>query len=489
MIVGAGNAAQLAALSASECGARAILLEAAPEQAMGGNSRFTLGGFRFGCRHPDMVSELVPDMCEADRALVMSRGYTPDEYFATLQTLSKGQADPVMCRLLAENSFPTLKWMRTWGVRWNLHIWGIEPEPMWRGSPGNVYATGRGPGLIVTLLERVRSAGIEIRYSHRLEQVLLDASRRVRGVVVARGADRIEIPCRSLVMACGGFEANREMRQAHLGEAWAGMKVRGTKFNTGLGLTALFEIGAQRAGQWDNGHAVPVAADAPDFGTFELGETTRRCLFQYGISVDRHGRRFMDEGADRKTFMYSTTGLAVATLDGGVAFQLFDARLHTANFEKAFYFSGRYHTAETLPELAAQIGNRPDDLVAEVERYNAAVAADDRFDPTTLDGSAAPGIVPPRSNFAAKIHRPPYYAFEVAGGMTFTYGGVRIDDRCRVLDTRGQPIAGLFAAGEMAGGFFANTYPANAGLMRGAVTGRIAGASAAAYAVAEEVTS
>ena len=259
------------------------------------------------------------------------------------------------------------------------------------------------------------------------------------------------------------------------------MRVRGTRENKGAGIFSLLKHGAQAYGQWNNGHAVPVASNAPSFGNFQLGETTRRCLFQFGISVDRFGRRFMDEGANKKTFMYSTTGLAVAAQDGRRAYQIFDRRLDSANFELAFYKSGTFHTAETIGDLAVQIGIPPSDLVKEVDAYNQAVISDELFDPSRLDGSATHGLIPNRTNFAARILESPFFAFEVVGGVTFTFGGLRIDTQCRVLRIDGTPMEGAFAAGEMAAGFFAHTYPANAGLTRGAVTGWQAGRSAADY--------
>ncbi len=481
LIAGAGNAALTAALSARDAGAGVCVLEAAPEASCGGNSRFVIGGFRFGFRVAEDVFELIPDLSAEERDLIRQHRYTPDDFVGTLMALSKGEADETLCRVLAEKSLPVLKWMRGKGVEWGLDISGIDPEQMWRSAPGNVYVKGRGPGLVRTLMDEAMKSGVEIRYGCELRRILLDHCGGVRGVIARCNDKDVEIGCRCLVMACGGFEANRAMRARHLGDVWSRMKVRGTAFNQGLGLQALFEAGAQQAGQWSNGHAVPIAADAPETGSFALGETTRRCLFQYGISVNKDGRRFMDEGADRKQFMYSMTGVAVASQGNGEAFQIFDKRFESSNFEQRFYRSGSYAVAETLDGLAGQIGVDAETLRAEVDRYNAAIISDARFNPGILDGSEAHGVAPARSNYAARISTPPFYAFRVCGGITFTFGGARIDAECRVLNADAAPIPGLFAAGEIAGGYFAHTYPANAGLMRGAVTGRISGANAANY--------
>jgi tricarballylate dehydrogenase len=481
IVVGAGNAALVAALSANEAGSKVLVLESASQFSMGGNSRFTLGGFRFGYRCEQDVLQLVPNMSSAELEMVCKTAYSPDDFAATLVDLSKGEADESLCRFLAEGSLPVVKWLARHNVTWNLRISGIEPEPMWLASPGNVYATGRGPGLISALLQSVQQAGIEVLYQHEFKDLVFDGSHRVESLVVSNNGILNKLPCRSIVLACGGFEANREKTAELMGLAWSSMRVRGTSENKGAGIFSLLKHGAQAYGQWNNGHAVPVASDAPSYGNFQLGETTRRCLFQYGISVNQAGKRFMDEGSDKKTFMYSTTGLAVANQNGRRAFQIFDKRIDSANFELAFYKSGAFHSANTIGELALKIGISPKDLVTEVEAYNSAVISDERFDTSRLDGSSTRGLTPNRSNFAARILHPPFYAFEVVGGLTFTFGGVRIDTRCRVLRVDGTPIHGVFAAGEMAAGFFAHTYPANAGLTRGAVTGWQAGRSAADY--------
>lgn len=484
IVIGAGNAALTAALSASEAGSTVLILESSEQIRMGGNSRFTLGGFRFGYLNPIDVYELIPNLTSDERRIIGENSYSPSDFLATLTTLSRGEADATLCRFLSERSLQVVKWLTRHNVRWNLHIWGIDPEPMWYASPGNVYATGRGPGLISALLQSVEKAGIEVFYEHEFADLLFDDSSRIESVIVKNNGRVKQIVCRSIILACGGFEANREKTAEFMGEEWSTMRVRGTRENKGAGIFSLLKHGAQAYGQWNNGHAVPVAFDAPSYGNFQLGETTRRCLFQYGISVNQLGKRFMDEGKDKKTFMYSTTGLAVANQDGRRAFQIFDSRLDSANFELAFYRSGQFHSADTIGDLALKIGISPKDLVKEVDTYNSAVISDDLFATNRLDGSATKGLNPNRTNFAARIVQPPFYAFEVVGGVTFTFGGVRIDTHCRVLRGDGTPMKGVFAAGEMAAGFFAHTYPANAGLTRGAVTGWQAGRSAAEFAKA-----
>jgi tricarballylate dehydrogenase len=478
VVVGGGNAGLVAAIAAAEDHCNVRLFEAAPSAERGGNSSFTLGGVRVAFEDPESIFQLLSHVSESEAEMIRRRPYPAASYLADLLTLSQGEADEALCSLLVRWSLPVVKWMKGHGINWGLYMSGFAPEPLWIGSPGNLYAEGGGKGLVAALERRTKSLGVSIEFDHSLEEILLDDTGSVRGITIMQGAEQKRISCDMLVLACGGFEANEQLRRRHLGPAWASMKVRGTRFNTGKGIEAALRIGAQRHGQWDNGHAVPIAFDAPEFGSLALGTTTRRCLFQFGISVDRDGRRFMDEGQNRKTFMYSTTGVAVASQTDGFAYQIFDATFFAANFEKAYYLSGQHYKANTLRDLAASVGIPPDQFLREIEEYNAAIQAGGTFDPNILDGCATVGITPKRSNYATAICEPPFFAFKVVGGITFTYGGLKIDQQCRVLDGADQPIRGLFAAGEVTGGFFAHCYPSNSGLMRGAVTGYLAAKSA-----------
>jgi tricarballylate dehydrogenase len=214
----------------------------------------------------------------------------------------------------------------------------------------------------------VQSRDIQIRYGTSLESIIKEDG-RVTGAVFQREGSPLTLHCDALILACGSFEASSDMRKSSMGAEWAAMKVRGTRFNTGKGLIAALAVGAQPHGNWAGGHGVPVDAASKEFGELALGETTRRCLFQYGITVDENGKRFMDEGQDRKTFMYGITGVEVARQPGARAFQIFDAKIMTANFEKLFYFSSGYLVAQTLDELALMMGVPKAAFIDEVGAY------------------------------------------------------------------------------------------------------------------------
>ncbi len=394
---------------------------------------------------------------------------------------SNNKADKKLCRLLACTSFETLKWLKKLGVKWGLCISQVPSEPLWKLSPGSIFVEGRGKGLIKILIDMVKAAKIPVHYESSLEQVVKSSNGTVEGIVVKRNDTLETIRCDTVILACGGVEASKEMRSKHMGESWANMKVRGTRYNTGNGLKAALNIGAQMHGNWSGGHAVPIAAGSDDFGLLSLGETTRRCLFQYGVSVNIDGKRFMDEGENKKILMYGKTGVAVSSQKNQTAFQVFDAKIMTSNFEKLFYYAGNYLVANTLEELSDLMKVPKNSFLKEIREYNLAIDTSKEFNTAILDGRSTNGISPKRSNFALEVDMAPYFAFPVTGGITFTYGGVKVNLKAEVVDEENKPITGLYAAGEMTGGFFIDSYPANAGLVRGAVTGYLAGKSAVEY--------
>jgi len=477
LVVGAGNAALASAISASEMGARVLICEAASEEAMGGNSRFTFAGFRLGLEDSENIKCLIPGISNQELAFVRENPYTSDDFYTHLMRLSCYKADSKLCHMLANESFNVLKWMKGLGIEWDLSISEFPPDPVWKRSPGSVFAKGRGKGLIKRLLQSVASKGIEILYDMSLERLEADGGRVRRAVFSSKEHGIVEIMFNSVILACGSFEANKEMRQQYMGRNWADMKVRGSQFNTGKGLYAALEVGAQIYGDWTKGHGVPINADTEDFGLLSLGETTRRCLFQYSVSVNEQGHRFFDEGRSRKIFMYGETGAEVASQSSNRAFQIFDAKIVNAPaFEQLMYFSSQNHcVANSLTRLADMISVPRRTFVKEIEEYNAAVDTTHEFNTSILDGRSTVGINPPRSNYAVKLDMPPFFAFPVCGGITFSYGGIKTNVKSQVLDFEDKPIPGLYAAGEMTGGYFMQSYPANAGLVRGAVTGYSAG--------------
>ncbi|MDR7468748.1 MAG: FAD-dependent tricarballylate dehydrogenase TcuA, partial [Armatimonadota bacterium] len=311
---------------------------------------------------------------------------------------------------------------------------------------------------------------------------------RVRGragVSVRGPAGPADLEAPAVILACGGFEANPEMRARYLGPGWDTVIVRGTASSTGEMLDAVLRIGGQPHGHWSGCHATPVDAAAPRVGDLRLTDRTNRLSYPYGIMVNTEGRRFVDEGEDFSPYTYARIGRAILAQPQNRAWQIFDQQ--TVDLLEERYATGRPVRAETLAELAEAMGVPRAALEETVATFNAAARAG-RFDPTARDGRSTTGLRPPKSNWALPLESPPFVAYPVTCGITFTYGGLRVDEQARVLDTENKLILGLYATGEITGGFFYFNYPAGAGLMRGAVFGRMAGEESARLAVSRRHT-
>jgi tricarballylate dehydrogenase len=282
------------------------------------------------------------------------------------------------------------------------------------------------------------------------------------------------------VLACGGFEANAEWRAEHLGAPWRFAKVRGTRHNTGDGLAMAIAAGARATGQWSGCHAVQWDRSAPDTGDLRVRHAFQKHSYPFGILVNARGERFVDEGFDFRNYTYARYGRAVLEQPGRFAWQVFDARTTPLLRDEYEALHATRADATTIEELAHRLdGVDAGRFLATVADYNAAVDESRPFDPARKDGRRTRGLAIDKTNWANRIDRPPFRGYAVTCGITFTYGGLAIDARSRVLDEAGRPIPGLYGAGELVGGLFWDNYPGGAGLMAGAVFGRRAGMGAA----------
>ncbi len=481
-IIGAGNAALTAALAAREHGASVVVLEKAPRELRGGNTRFSGGLFRFAYQGFDDILRLMPSLSEAGAQSIEVGTYTEEQYFAAAMRVTQGEADPTLSRILVENSLATVEWMTGYGAQWELtSLFNVTVGDRRIFNPGSVLqAKGKGVGLSAMLFKAAEGREIPVLYETKFLRPILDTHGGVRGVVVRGPQGTYELSCRAVILACGGFEANPELRARYLGGGWDRAKVRGTKYNTGEGLLAALEIGAKPAGHWRGCHATPIDATAPAVGDLRLTDLTNRLSYLYGIMVNRQGKRFVDEGEDLGQYTYAKTGEAILNQPGSLAYQIFDQKM-VGLLEKR-YETGTPLVANTVEELAGKLGLEPAALAHTVGEFNRAVQDGD-FNAAACDGKGTRGIEPPKSNWAQRLDSPPYVAYPVTGGITFTFGGLEIDPQARVINTEDNPILGLYATGEITGKFFYHNYPGGAGLMRGAVFGRIAGENAAREAL------
>lgn len=479
LVVGAGNAALTAALAAAEEGARVLVIEKAPRGVRGGNTRFSGGLFRFTYRGLDDIRPLLPSV---DGEGIEVGTYPEGDYYKAVMHVTQGEADPALSRLLIKESLPTVQWMAKYGVRWELtSLFNARVGGKLVFNPGSVLqAEGKGVGLSAFLFKAVEEREIPIVHKTKFLHLVQDGSGSVTGAVVRSPLGTQQVRCGAVVLAAGGFEANPELRARYLGGGWDRARVRGTKYNTGEVLMSALASGAKPAGHWRGCHATPIDANAPEVGDLRLTDLTNRLSYLYGISVNVHAQRFMDEGEDLGQYTYAKTGAAVLDQPGSIAYQIFDQKVLDLLEER--YKTVTPVVADTVQELAGKLGLDPQALQATVDGFNNAVGPGD-FNPAVRDGKNTRGIMPPKSNWALPIDSPPYVAYPTTGGITFTFGGLEIDTQARVIDTEDEPIPGLYATGEITGKFFYHNYPGGTGLMRGAVFGRIAGTQAAGFAL------
>lgn len=486
VVVGAGNAAMCAALAAHEGGARVLVLERAPEAEAGGNSRFTAGAIRFAYDGVDDLRALMPDLTDAEVEVTDFGTYTEAQFYADLCRISDYRCDPELADMLVTRSRDTLMWMASHGVRF-APIWGRQAFKVdgrftfWGGL--TVESVGGGEGLVESLRAALGRNQIDLWHEAAARSLLTDDSGAVRGIRARCSARVIDVECSAVVLAAGGFQANAEWRTRYLGPGWDLAKVRGTRFNTGDGIAMALDIGAMPYGNWSGAHAVAWDYNAPEFGDLAVGDGFQKHSYPFSIVLNQDGQRFVDEGADFRNYTYARYGREILAQPGHSAWQVFDASTDHLLRDEYRIRQVTKVTADSIEELCARMEDvHTERALATISEFNAAVDRSVGFDPNVLDGRRTRGLSPDKTNWAMPIETPPFTAFRVTCGLTFTFGGLRVDETGCVIDTDLRPIKGLYAAGELVGGLFYGNYPGGSGLSAGAVFGRLAGSSAAAHA-------
>ncbi|OGA45454.1 MAG: tricarballylate dehydrogenase [Betaproteobacteria bacterium RIFCSPLOWO2_12_FULL_62_58] len=482
VVVGKGNAALCAALSARDMGVSVAMLEAASVEESGGNSRFAGGVMRFAYSSVEDLKKIT-DIPDDEATNTDWDSNTIEEFYDDLYRVTSYRTDPDLSEALITKSLEGMVWLRGQGAR-------FVPNYASQSAIVNgkrkffgrfpITVSGGGAGLVQDLTNTAVKKGIEIFYETRAVSLIYDGE-RVLGVRAKSRGKPVEFHARAVVLACGGFEANPEWRTRYLGPGWELAKVRGTRHNLGEGLRMALDIGACPYGNWSGRHAVSWERHAPEFGDVNRSHDPYRHSYPLSIMINAEGKRFVDEGAEFYNYTYAKYGGEVLKQTGQFAWQVFDAKVKPLLKQE---YSGRNVTrviANTLEELAAKLeGVNPEGFLKTVREYNAAVRTDVPFSHAAKDGRCTVGIEPPKSNWANPLDTPPFEAYGVTCGITFTFGGLRINHETgQVLDLSYAPIPGLYAAGEMVGGVFYFNYPAGTGLVSGLVFGRIAGSGAA----------
>jgi len=484
IVVGAGNAALAAANSAREHGAsRVLVLEKAPEAARGGNTHYSGGLLRIAFDHPRDLEPMLPDVeKELPDFYDNVEPYTKEDFWGDLLRVTASKADRELGTILIDNSYDTIRWMHEYGgipMEPAVSLAGIRVGNTVKFQKGAIVrAEAEGVGLSKHWFLRSEANGIEIRYETGATGLIRDGRGRVVGVEACGPEGTYEITADAVVLGSGGFEANAQWRAQYLGAPWDHAKVRGTAFNQGDGLRMALAIGALPWGQWSGRHSTPISNEWPDFADRKRTDKSNRLSYPFGVMINRNGVRFCDEGEDVGLYTYAKYGGEILRQPGALAWQIFDQK--TVHLLEPRYRTSDPISANTLKELVDQL--EVDDrkqALATLEAYNAAAADAEGFDPTRKDGLSTKGLSPNKSNWAMKLDKPPFVAYSATGGITFTFGGLKIDDQARVIGTDWRPIPGLYTCGEMVGGLFHINYPGGTGLVSGAVFGRIAGRSAA----------
>ena len=487
VVVGSGNAGLCAAIAALEGGADVLVVEKADEALAGGNSKYTLGAMRFAYDRRDDLLPLLADPGDPRLASAEFGSYPAERFADDLLGFNEGRPLSPEQRVLVDESLDVMSWLARSHVRF---------EPMYRNQSFEkggrrvfwgglaLAAAGEGVGLVEAELAAVHGLGGRVRYDCGLVGLVF-RDERVAGVVVETpDGQQSEILANAVVLACGGFEADAEKRVEHLGPEWAAAKVRGTPHNTGTGLDLALAAGAEPYGLYSGCHATPFDRHGPDFGNLALPAAERKhyrkvCYF-LGIMVNAGGARFVDEGENFRNYTYAQFGQAVLEQPGHAAWQLFDAKVDRLLYDEYRFDDARVVVDDTLAGLLERLDD-VDSKAAQrtVAAFNAAVDDTVAFDPTILDGKSTIDLGLDKTNWAQALDTPPFKAFPVTAGITFTYGGLHVDADGTVLRPEAERIEGLHACGELVGGVFFAGYPGGSGLTSGAVFGRRAGTGAA----------
>ena len=486
IVVGAGNTALLTALKAHEHGARVLVLEIAPKENRGGNAYYTTGIYRIVHNGIEDVHDLIPDLTEEERNIVIEP-YTADDYFRDYSSVTENLVDPAMMELIINNSTEAIRWMvKKQGVKMELtsfFVRRIEGKLHFVG-PVPISAKGGGAGLSDYLFDRVENMeGIDLLYETGAQKLLVDDSGKVYGVTTVSQKGIKDYTSKAVILSCGGFEANPEWRARYLGPNWDLAKVRGGQYNMGDGIKMALDIGAQPFGNWSCCHAIFIEANAPQPSIRKDTDKTSKRMYIFGLCVNVLGERFVDEGYDSTENTYSRYGKTALTQPDRVVFQLFDAKGYDTITKGGIfhdYVNAQYTKADSIEEMADKLGIPADTLAKTVSEYNKAAGVPGgnnhwyKYTGRPEDAHTE-GLDLAKSSCAYPLETPPYYAYAVECGITFTYGGLKVNKRAQVLRSGDIPIKGLYASGEITGGIFYQNYAGACGQLTGAVFATLAG--------------
>ncbi len=449
LVIGGGNAGLCAAIRAAEEGSRVLLVERGGVVDRGGNTKYTRD-IRYAHDKADKYT---------------SGAYSSEEFLRDIVDVTKGETDLDLARIVVERSHEIPGFMERSGVRL---------QRAYRGtlhlSRTNAFFLGGGRAMLNSYYRRAQELGVEILYNSVLEDLVVSGDEFQEALISMEGG-RVGVRGRAIVIASGGFEANIEWLKRYWGDAAENFIVRGSRYNDGLGLRILLERGAEPVGDPRDMHSVAVDARSP---RYDGGIVTRVDAIPFGIVVNLHGKRFYDEGEDLWPKRYAIWGKLIAEQPGQIAFAIYDSKSHGSFIPPAY----QPYRSDSIEGLAKILRIDPQILVGTIAEYNSSIECG-RFDPAVLDECRTRGIDPPKSHWARPIDTPPFYAYPLRPGVTFTYMGIKVDRGGRVVMRGGGRFRNIFAAGEiMVGNILSRGYLGGLGLAIGAVFGWISGEGA-----------
>jgi tricarballylate dehydrogenase len=455
LVIGGGNAALCAAITARRAGASVLLLECATKDFRGGNSRHTRD-VRY--MHKGATN-------------FVTGAYDEEEFWQDLLGVTGGATNERLARLTIRESEDLGDWMPANGVHWQKPLAGTLHL-----TRSNLFMLGGGKAMINAYYDQAAKLGVEIRYETHVNSLNVREGEFISASALSRGAAR-DIKAKTTVVASGGFEANISWLKEYWGDAAENFIIRGTPHNQGVLLKELLKHGAKPVGDPRGCHAVALDARAPKF---DGGIVTRLDSVPFGIVVNREVKRFYDEGEDFWPKRYAIWGKLIAEQPAQIAYSIIDSKAMPHFIPSVF----PPVEAGSIAELATALNIDPAALVAVVEDFNRSVRAGN-FNPGSLDDCRTDALSPPKSHWARPIDSPPYYGYPLRPGITFTYLGVTVNEQAQVILQNDQPAKNIFAAGEMmAGNILGKGYLAGFGLTIGSVFGRVAGREAARHALA-----
>lgn len=482
IVVGCGNAALCAGIAALEKGADVTIIEKAPEAQAGGNSRYTAGAMRFVYNSKEELLPLLSNPSDPRIENTQFGTYTKDKFSEDLIAFNQGEPLSLHQRILIDQSYDTIHWLSKHNVKfepiYKRQTFQKDGQYIFWGGL-TLACNNEGVGMVDAELQEFIRLGGTIHYQTEATSLITENT-IVKGVHAQNPNGTIDYQADGVILASGGFEASADLRKKYMGTQWTKAKVRGTPHNTGKGIEMAIAAGATFYGLSDGCHATPMDATMPEYANLDIPHIDRKnyrkiCYF-LGAMLNAEGKRFVDEGKNFRNYTYAQFGRAILEQPNNIAWQIFDSKVDNLLYDEYRFWDATFYQSDTIEDLISQLdGIDKTQALRTLSEFNASVDKSTPFDPTVLDGKSTKDLEPNKTNWANTIDTPPYKAYPVTCGITFTYGGIRVDENARVLNEKEEHIKGLYACGELVGGVFYYGYPGGSGLTSGAVFGRLAG--------------